>query len=131
MIKAIIITTFILFANVLLGQNDNAIFQFDKNLNQFHNVRDLCVSESGKEAFFTLQSPNGEISQIATMKKEDNVWLEPELLPFCGAYMYLEPFLSSNGNRLFFVSDRPLYIKQTEKKDFDIWYVDRNSRDQK
>ncbi|MFD2907587.1 hypothetical protein ACFSX9_02450 [Flavobacterium ardleyense] len=129
--KATFTLILILLSNFLTAQNDNSISQFDEILNQFFNVRDFCISSDGKEAFFTIQSPNSEISQIAVMKKKNKGWLEPELLPFCDSYMYLEPFLASNGDRLFFVSNRPLDNSGTSKKDFDIWYVDRTSKDNK
>ena len=45
--------------------------------------------------------------------------------------MYLEPFLSPDGRRLFFVSDRPLHDSIGVKKDFDIWYVERNKSGEK
>lgn len=128
MTKTILIITLILISNFLSAQNKNEVFQFDKTLNQFYNVRDFCISTDGNEAFITIQSPNGGISQLATIKKENNEWLEPKLLPFCDSFMYLEPFLSMNGNRLFFVSDRPLDDSIDKKKDFDIWYVDRSSK---
>jgi len=129
MTKIRLIITLIFVSNILSAQNENDISQFDEILNQFHNVRDFCISYDGDEAFVTLQSPNREISQIATIRKENNEWLEPKLLPFCDSYMYLEPFLSGSGNRLFFVSDRPLDDVTNVKKDFDIWYVDRNNSD--
>lgn len=121
------IIALILIPNLLLAQNETDITQFNRALNQFLNVRDFCISQNGHEAFFTIQSPGQEISQIAYIKKENNKWLEPELLPFCDKYMYLEPFLSVDGKRLFFVSDRPLDDSNANKKDFDIWYVDRNA----
>lgn len=117
-----------LFSNLLSAQTENEITTFNKKLNQFYNVRDFCISNNGNEAYFTIQSPDGGISQIATLKKEGNKWLEPELLPFCDEFMYLEPFLSPNQNRLFFVSDRPLDGAIKQKKDFDIWYVDRDTK---
>ncbi len=115
----------------MLAQNENEVLQFDKILNQFHNVRDFCISSNGNEAFITLQSPNGKISQLATIKKKKNEWTEPKLLPFCDSNMYLEPFLSYTGNRLFFVSNRPLSDSISRKKNFDIWYVDRNNSNEK
>ncbi|GGW35725.1 PD40 domain-containing protein [Arenibacter certesii] len=118
----------ILISNLLSAQHISEIVQFDKSLNQFHNVRDFTISKVGNEAYFTIQSPNQEISQIAYIKKENNQWSKPELLPFCDSFMYLEPFLSFNNNRLFFVSDRPLNDSITTKKDFDIWYVDRDKK---
>ncbi|MCG2462194.1 hypothetical protein K8352_15650 [Flavobacteriaceae bacterium F89] len=122
-------TAFIIISTLLSAQVDSDIVQFDKALNQFLNVRDFCISNEGDEAFFTIQSPGQEISQLATLRKENEVWQNPELLPFCDSYMYLEPFLSPNGNRLFFVSDRPLDDTTNDRKDFNIWYVDRNSAD--
>ena len=124
MIKLII--ALLLITTSVSSQSE--INQFHEKLNQFHNIRDFCISNDGNEAFFTIQSPSSEISQIVFIKKENNMWLEPELLPFCDSYMYLEPFLSGDGNRLFFVSDRPLDGSRNEKKDFDIWYVDRDRK---
>lgn len=117
-----------LFSNLLSAQTKNEITTFNKKLNQFYNVRDFCISNNGNEAYFTIQSPDGGISQIATLKKEGDKWLEPELLPFCDEFMYLEPFLTPDQNRLFFVSDRPLDGAIKQKKDFDIWYVDRDTK---
>lgn len=122
-------TAILLISTLLSAQVDNEILQFDKALNQFLNVRDFCISNDGKEAFFTIQSPGQEISQLATIRKENKVWQNPELLPFCDSHMYLEPFLSPDGKRLFFVSDRPLEDSTSDKNDFNIWYVDRNSAD--
>ncbi len=124
-----LIVSLILVSNLLFAQNKNDITPFDTTLNQFSNVRDFCISKNGNEAFFTIQNSSGEISQLAYIRKENNEWLEPELLPFCDSYMYLEPFLSRDGNRLFFVSDKPLKGSTSAKKDFDIWYVDRRNRD--
>ncbi len=109
----------------IVGQETSSVTQIDSILNQFINVRDFCISKDGKEAFVTIQSPNQEISQLAYITKENNAWSAPQLLPFCDEFMYLEPFLSYDNNRLYFASDRPLNATSTKKKDFDIWYVDR------
>ncbi len=113
--------------SALFAQTEAAITPFDAVLNQFTNVRDFCISKDGQEAFFTVQSPSQELSQLAYIKKEKKGWSAPELLPFNAAYKYLEPFLSYDNNKLFFVSDRPLENTTNEKKDFDIWYVDRKN----
>ncbi|WP_299668478.1 hypothetical protein [uncultured Polaribacter sp.] len=128
MIRIRLLISFIFISNVLLAQNETDIIQFDKTLNQFYNVRDFCISKDGDEAFFTLQSPDQKISQLAYITKENNEWSKPELLPFCDSHMYLEPFLSFNENRLFFVSDRPIRNATDTKKNFDIWFVDRKNK---
>lgn len=126
--KNIFTALFLLIINLFHAQDSNAITLFDKKLNPFLNVRDFSISEDGNETFFTVQSPNQEISQIAYIKKEKNNWSEPQLLPFNNEYSYLEPFLADNGNRLYFASDRPLDKTKAEKKDFDVWYVERKNK---
>lgn len=130
MAKSRLIILLVLCLNQAIAQDQNDITQFNSALNKFLNVRDLCISENGSEAFFTIQSPLQDISQIAFIQKKGNEWTEPELMSFSSSYMDLEPFLSHDGKRLFFVSNRPLDDLSKEKKDFDIWYVERGGSDQ-
>jgi len=58
------------------------------------------------------------------MKRENNRWTAPEVVPFSGNYSDADPCFSPDGKRLFFVSRRPL-DGTGEPKDWDIWYVDR------
>ena len=97
------------------------------NLKDFPNVRDFTVSANGKEAYFTTQSPNEEISLIISVTKQNDVWTSPKLVSFSNEYKDLEPFLSLDNKRLYFVSNRPLKASDDQPKDFDIWYVERRS----
>lgn len=102
------------------------------DLSAYTNVRDFCINQDGDEAYFTIQSTHQEISQLAQVKKENGIWQPPTLLPFCDAYSYLEPFLSYDQTKLFFVSDRPKTATDTlVKQNFDIWYVQRNTPNHK
>ena len=114
---------FILF--ILSGLNCKKVELFDESLCVFQNYRDFCISKNNREAYFTIQSPNRDLSQIVCMKKENGEWLKPRLVEFCDEYRYLEPFLTIDNKRLFFVSDRPINDTLSIKKDFDIWYVKR------
>jgi hypothetical protein len=96
-------------------------------LAQYQKVRDLTITSDGKEAYFTLQSPLEEVSVIAVIRKKEDSWTEPDIVHFTGRYRDLEPFLSPDGLRLYFVSNRPLEASQNEPKDFDIWYVERSA----
>ncbi|OUD35279.1 PD40 domain-containing protein [Flavobacterium sp. FPG59] len=96
------------------------------DLNKFQNLRDFCIAPNEKEAFFTIQSPNQELSKIVCVKNKK--WDNPVILPFCDGYSYLEPFLSSDGTRLYFASDRPKDKSETLKSDFDIWFVERKDK---
>lgn len=122
-IPAILILT-IFISKSVCGQNIEPV---SPDLNKFQNIRDFCMSSNEDEAYFTIQSPGQELSQIVCVKNKK--WKSPELLPFCDGYSYLEPFLSSDGRRLYFASDRPKTESGTLKSDFDIWYVER--KDQK
>lgn len=98
-------------------------------LSKYPNIRDIALSPSGNEAYFTIQSPLEEISIIANIKKESGVWLEPKMVSFSGRYKDLEPFLAPDGLRLYFASNRPLADSIGQPKDFDIWYVQRTTID--
>ena len=93
---------------------------------QFVNVRDFTIMPKENEAYFTLLSPLGELSVIMTMNRENDTWDEPKIASFSGQYIDLEPFLSPDGLKLYFASNRPVSKDSTTIKDFDIWYVERD-----
>ncbi|MEY8848317.1 hypothetical protein AB9K26_05860 [Psychroserpens sp. XS_ASV72] len=99
----------------------------DPILKQFPNVRDIAINSSENEVFFSVQSTMGEISALVTARKTSTGWENPEVLSFSGQFFDIEPFLSEDALTLYFVSNRPLDSGSTETKDFDIWYVSRNS----
>ncbi|WP_057940125.1 PD40 domain-containing protein [Algoriphagus resistens] len=119
---------FLFVPMVLFAQEPGQVSLFDKELNRFLNVRDFTVSTDGQEAYFTIQSPAQDISQLVKIVKENGEWSEPELLLFGDPYMYMEPYLTHDGLRLFFASDRPLLDSDSEGKDFDIWYLERQDK---
>ena len=99
-----------------------------KELNEFVNVRDFCISSDHDEIYFTIQSPFQEISQIAYMKKVDGNWSSPEIMPFSATFSDLEPFLSPDQTTLYFASNRPLSDSSNAEKDYDIWLVKRSDK---
>lgn len=113
----------ILISNSVCGQSIEVV---SPDLNKFQNIRDFCISSDEDEAYFTVQSPGQDLSQIACVKNRK--WKNPKLLPFCDGYSYMEPFLSNDGRRLYFASDRPKTESDTLKSDFDIWYVERKDK---
>ena len=94
---------------------------------EYPNIRDLTLSTEGDEAYFSIQSPNGDVSVIARIRKHQNSWSSPEIVSFSGQNHDMEPFLSPDNLRLYFASSRP-HKKGTEMgKDYDIWYVERGN----
>ncbi|MBK7816783.1 MAG: PD40 domain-containing protein [Sphingobacteriaceae bacterium] len=96
------------------------------NLFKFANVRDFAMNKWGTEVYFSVQSAGSEISAIVWSKKKKGKWSAPEVISFSGKFNDLEPFLSLDNTRLYFVSNRPLSKTGTQTKDFDIWYCERN-----
>ena len=94
---------------------------------QFNNVRDFTMNAEETEAYFSLQSMARELSVIMKMEKKDGQWQNPEISSFSGRYTDLEPFLSPDNLKLYFVSNRPVSKDSTNTKDMDIWYVERGS----
>ena len=92
--------------------------------NTFHNIRDFTIYEN--EAYFSAQSTLGDLSVIVKIKRINNQWNNPIIASFSGTHHDIEPFISSNGLKLYFASKRP---KENNPKstDYDIWYVYRDS----
>jgi len=78
------------------------------------------------EAYFTVQSPLGEISVIMVSRKIRNKWRKPKIASFSGSFADLEPFLSIDQKHLYYASNRPLTSAGTEVKDYDLWMVERD-----
>lgn len=90
--------------------------------------RDMAISPSGDELFYTLQYHSGRsFSTIMYCKKINDKWSKPEVAMFCGIYNDLEPSFSPDGKRLYFVSNRPLHDSSSKSKDFDIWYIQKQN----
>jgi len=90
--------------------------------NKFHNVRDFTIYKS--EAYFSAQSALGELSVIIRVEKNDDSWSNPRIASFSGNHHDIEPFITSNGLKLFFASKRPK-TENSQTIDYDIWYVTR------
>ncbi|WP_299118592.1 hypothetical protein [uncultured Tenacibaculum sp.] len=91
------------------------------------NVRDFSINKNGDEFYFTVESYAKEYSFIAFSKKINGKWTKPEAVVFSGQHKDLEPFLSPDGLKLFFASNRINNNSSEVKKDMDIWYVTRNN----
>jgi Tol biopolymer transport system component len=88
--------------------------------------RDLTISPTGDELFFTIQHPKFIASVIIRVTKENGIWGKPEVAPFSGLNRDLEASFSPDGKTLYFSSDRPLADKKP-KRDFDIWKVTKTA----
>jgi hypothetical protein len=103
--------------------------------------RDMAISPSGDELFYTVQSPRGQLSCILYARFAGGTWSKPEVADFCGIYSDLEPAFSADGGTLYFSSNRPVGgsagsaevsgaggagLGDAAPKDYDIWMVKKN-----
>ncbi len=120
--------TFLLFVTIFGFSQEQAkpVAAFDF-LKKYINTRDLALSQNQEEVYFTVQNTNEEVSVIAFSQKVNKKWSEPKLINFTGKHRDIEPFLSSNGLKLYFSSNRPMHDSISKPKDYDIWYVERQN----
>lgn len=126
LLKAKMISSFCILHFFFVSAQDNSspkpVLEYLSGLN---NVRDFTISEDQQEAYFTIQSPNDELAVMVRITKENGIWSQPNLVSFSGKYRDIEPFLTADGLRLYFSSNRPLNDLTSPAKDYDIWYVER------
>ncbi|MGI8919885.1 MAG: hypothetical protein ACR2H6_14935 [Pyrinomonadaceae bacterium] len=49
----------------------------------------------------------------------------PEVVPFSGLYSDFDPFVTPDGSKLFFVSDRP--VANGRRGNADIWVMNKTA----
>lgn len=90
--------------------------------------RDMAITPDGEELYFTASlGARSNFSAILVVRQVDGRWRDPEVAAFSGQYADLEPALSPDGRRLFFVSRRPLPGSSEQLESEDIWATDRQA----
>jgi hypothetical protein len=88
--------------------------------------RDLTLMPDGREIYFSAQvGPGVQFSAIVVVRWLDGEWSEPEVASFSGRHLDIEPAISPDGKKLFFMSDRPQPGKSDSERENDIWVVER------
>ncbi|MEZ4803743.1 MAG: hypothetical protein R2797_13300 [Gelidibacter sp.] len=122
-----LIFTFAFFLYYALSISQTVEPFLETIVSKFPNVRDVAISQNKDEVLFSAQSAMGDMSALVCVKRINGEWQEPEVVSFSGQYFDLEPFFSKDALTLYFVSNRPLDQTSETTKDFDIWYVQRES----
>jgi Tol biopolymer transport system component len=84
-----------------------------------------AVFSKDRSEFYYGVFLNGR-AETRMMKFENGNWTSPVTILSHNVYSYNDPFLTPDEKKLFFISDRPLN-GQGPKKDYDIWYIERQS----
>ena len=65
-------------------------------------------SKSGDEFYYSIADPFQNFNAILSVKKENNNWGNPEVVSFSGQYSDFDPFITYDGEEMFFCSRRSL-----------------------
>lgn len=92
-------------------------------INSSLQERDFAMSSSGDTILYTVGSPDQKVRGLFMLKKDNNQWQKPELLPFSGTFQDIEPFFDPSSNKVYFSSQRPMDEDST-RRDYNIWFVE-------
>ena len=90
-------------------------------------TRDMAMTPEGKEIYYTLTPRAMGLSCIMVTREVNGRWTKPEVAAFSGhpGVSDVEPFVSPDGRKFYFVSSRADAEGSSEKADWDIWVMDR------
>ena len=83
----------------------------------------------GDTLYYAISSPGpatDQVGVIVTSHRAGKRWTAPVVASFSGRYSDYDPFVTRDGRRLFFVSNRPDTGRTRTRADYDIWMVERN-----
>jgi hypothetical protein len=83
----------------------------------------------GRTVFFSKATINWGYIAIYASTREHGNWSKPEPVAFTGVYRDTDPFVSADGKRLYFSSDRPLEGKPYVEYDYHLYYVSLQGKD--
>lgn len=89
------------------------------------NDRDFAITPDGNEIFFCRDAGNFRYSTIFHTQRTGGVWSVPEVFEYCTnpGFKYIEPHLSHDGQKLYFISTMP--ADSALKENEDIWVCTR------
>jgi len=82
-----------------------------------------AFTPDGRTLYFLKDAPNFSFWTMVVSRFERGAWQSPTLVPWSGRYRDADPFITADGQRFFFISDRPVDGKP--KEDLDIWMMQR------
>lgn len=90
----------------------------------------FTMSPDKQVGYFVRSYSGRDTLIIYEMRKKEGIWQEPVPASFSGKvgeWKDIDPFVTPDGKRLFFQSNRPLKKGDPVKKDFDIWVLDKQN----
>ncbi|WP_299112064.1 hypothetical protein [uncultured Winogradskyella sp.] len=98
---------------------------FQPDIISVKDQHDDYISLNPDETFLTLTRFTDDYRNgtIYISQKLNGEWQEATVAPFSGNYNDSRSYISPDGKRIYYASNRPTKIRPN-KKDLDIWYVE-------
>jgi len=92
-------------------------------------TRDMAMMPDGSEMYFCVTVGGYAFTALMATERINGIWTEPHVVPFTSNPKYhdIEPAISPDGSKFYFVSDRPLEEGSEELRNEDIWVADRKA----
>ncbi|MBN1988462.1 MAG: PD40 domain-containing protein [Bacteroidales bacterium] len=108
-----------------LGQTtptDSALLFAPNIVSTGMNERDFAITPDGNEIFFCREVGNFQYTTIFYSQRIGDIWTTPNVFEHCTNpnYKYIEPHVSPDGKKLYFISTMP--IDSASQPNEDIWY---------
>ncbi|MGH9898375.1 MAG: TolB family protein [Pyrinomonadaceae bacterium] len=87
-----------------------------------------AFTPDGRTLYFLKNSPTFNFwTIVVTHFKNNNLWSTPEVASFSGQYRDADPFITSDGSKFYFISDRPKAVPniKEEERSLDIWLMEK------
>ncbi len=83
----------------------------------------ITFATDGRTLYFNRTSPDRSRITMMESRLIDERWTAPSPVVFSGSSRDLDPFVSPDGKRLYFSSDRPT-SETDSSRDFNTWFVE-------
>lgn len=84
-----------------------------------------AFTPNGRTLYFLKSTPDFNFWTIVVSRFDAGRWGAPEVAPFSGQYADADPFVTADGSKLYFISNRPAPGKA--KQDLDIWVMEKTA----
>lgn len=98
---------------------------FKNRYDRYHSI--IVFSPDGKEAYWQAATESKPVKTAIYVSRQINgYWTEPQIAPFSKSDISSDcPFISPDGKRLLFLSQRPMSEGDEPSKGENIWVMDR------
>jgi Tol biopolymer transport system component len=82
-------------------------------------------SPDGRELYFSINTTDNSLGTIVISHRVGTTWSPPVVAPFSGQFSDYDPAFTADGQRIIFISNRPVGTETKSTQDYDLWSVDR------